>query len=223
VGWDAYLTQARRHSEIKTTLKHARRLERERGPVDFTWGAIEPGELSQLMNWKSQQYRRSGWPDPFARRWIRETLDVLVDRRDRDLRPVFSTLRVGDELLAVDLSLLFQDVHADWFTTYDPGYAPYSPGGIRMLRMIEHACNEGIAYVDLARGDERFKRAFKNDEIDVASGLLHDRAPAQLLYRSVYTPYRATRTFVLRRPRLRSFARSSLRGLGSLRTRARGQ
>jgi CelD/BcsL family acetyltransferase involved in cellulose biosynthesis len=71
-GWDGYLEEARRRRRIKNTLYLARRLERELGPVEFTWGPIRTREFDQLIAWKSEQYRRSGWPDPFSRRWVRE-------------------------------------------------------------------------------------------------------------------------------------------------------
>ena len=80
IGWDAYIAGARRHSHVRKAMQRARRLERERGSLDFTWGPASPEEYAQLIAWKSLQYRLSGWPDPFARPWIRDALDVLRAR-----------------------------------------------------------------------------------------------------------------------------------------------
>ncbi len=92
IGWDTYLERARRHSDVRKAMKRERRLEREHGPLEFTWGAVSAEALAQLIAWKSLQYRRSGWPDPFARPWIRDALDILVERSDGDLKVVSTTL-----------------------------------------------------------------------------------------------------------------------------------
>ncbi len=219
VGWDTYITGARRHSQIRKTMQHARRLEREFGPVEFTWGPAPADKFARLIAWKSQQYRSSGWPDPFARRWIRTTLEVLVAHGDGDLKPVFTTLRAGGEVLAADLSLQYGDVLALWFSSYDPAYGGYSPGAIRRLRTVEQACAEHLAYVDFARGEEPYKQLYKNADLPVATGLVYDHSVPAMMYRSIRNPYTATRSWVLRRPRVRAFVRSSLRHAGSLRVR----
>jgi len=221
VGWDAYIAQARHHSDIRKAMQRARRLEREHGPLEFSWGAVSAAEYAQLVAWKSEQYRRSGWPDPFARPWIRDVLDVLVDRSLGNLKVVSTTLRAGDDLVAADMSLVYHDVVAGWFSSYDDEYARYSPGAIRRLRTIQSACEGNFAYIDLARGDENYKQEFKNADLNVATGLLRERAGSALLYRSLHTPYTGTRAWILRRPRTRAFVRSTLRSLGSVRVRVR--
>jgi CelD/BcsL family acetyltransferase involved in cellulose biosynthesis len=215
-GWDAYLDAARKRRRIKNTMYLARRLEREAGTVEFNWGTLDTAELRQLVDWKSAQYRRSGWPNPFARRWVRELVDLVSAPRG-NLKPLFSSLRAGGRLVAVDLSLAFDDVYAGWFSAYNPDYSFYSPGAIRMLRTVEHACNDGYSYIDLARGDETYKRSFKNAYLDVGTGFVHSQSVIALGYRSIRAPARAARAYVLDRPRVRSFVRSSLRRLGAAR------
>jgi CelD/BcsL family acetyltransferase involved in cellulose biosynthesis len=215
-GWEAYRETARKRRRLKNTMYLARRLEREAGPVEFNWGKLDRNELRQLIDWKSAQYRRSGWPNPFARRWIRELVDAVSEPRG-SLKPLFSSLRAGDQLVAVDLSLVFDNVYAGWFSAYNPDFSFYSPGAIRMLRTVEHACEDGFAYIDLARGDETYKRSFKNAHLDVATGFVHAPSVVTLGYRSVRAPARAARAYVLERPRVRSFVRTSLRRFGALR------
>jgi CelD/BcsL family acetyltransferase involved in cellulose biosynthesis len=219
VSWQEYLDRVHAHRRIKNTLSLERRLVRDVGPVEFRWGPRPGHELDQLIAWKSRQYRRSGWPDPFARRWVRELLDVIVDRGDGPLKPSVSTLQAGDELLAADFSLVYENVYAGWFATYNPDFATYSPGTIRMLHTIEQACTEGIVYIDLARGDEPYKRSFMTGSIDVATGVVHDRSPQALLYRAGRAPIVTAEHFVLRRPRVRGFVRAALRRFGRFRER----
>src|SRR6188472_580241 len=92
---------------IKNTLYLARRMERELGRVVFTWGEVTTRDVDQLIAWKSQQYRRSGWRDPFSRKWVRELFELFADTSHGRLDPVYSTLYAGNELVAVDLSLQY--------------------------------------------------------------------------------------------------------------------
>jgi CelD/BcsL family acetyltransferase involved in cellulose biosynthesis len=216
-GWDAYLARSKGR-RVKNTRYLDRKLEREVGPVKFTWGEVDRHEFDQLVAWKSEQYRRSGWPDPFAQRWVRELFEILIEERTGELQPIFTSLRAGDHLLAVDLSLLFHDVYAGWFSAYNHEFSAYSPGAVRMLRTIEVAAGEGVRYLDLARGDERYKRSFKNDYLRVGAGMLHDGSPRAVAYRAARAPARAARSYVLERPRVRAFVRSSLRKVGAVRT-----
>jgi CelD/BcsL family acetyltransferase involved in cellulose biosynthesis len=215
--WEHYLEQVRKRRRIKNTLYLARRMEREFGAVVFRCGEICTRELHQLIAWKSEQYRRSGWRDPFSRKWVRDLFELFSDRDHGRLEPVFSTLYAGDELVAVDLSLQYDDVYAGWFGAYNPASAAFSPGAIRMLRTIEHACNTGVAYIDLARGDERYKRSFRNADVVVRTGVLHDHSANALAYRAMHAPGNALRSYILSRPRVREFVRTSLRRAGAVR------
>ncbi|HEY7136744.1 MAG TPA: GNAT family N-acetyltransferase [Acidimicrobiia bacterium] len=221
-GWDGYLADARRRRRIKNTMYLARKLEREVAPLELRHTPMHSSEFSHLVAWKSQQYRRSGWPDPFARRWVRDLLDLLAGGPRGLLEPVLSTLHAGDELVAADLSLVFDGVWAGWFSAYNPAFSSYSPGAICMLRTIEQACTDGIAYIDLAHGDETYKRSFKNAFLEVGTGRVESTSPRAIAYRAACAPGRATRSYILSRPRVRSFVRSSLRRVGSARIAATG-
>jgi CelD/BcsL family acetyltransferase involved in cellulose biosynthesis len=216
-GWEKYLEEARRRRRIKNTMCLERKLGRDHGPVEFTWGPTDAAAFAQLLAWKSEQYRRSGWRDPFSHRWVRELLESLADANDSELRPVFSTLRAGGDLLAVDLSVEYQGVYAGWISAYNPAFANYSPGAIRMLRTVEHGCADGFAYIDLARGDEVYKRSFKNAFLHVGSGIVHEGSPNAQLYRALRAPGNAARAYILERPRVRAFVRTTLRRYGAVR------
>jgi CelD/BcsL family acetyltransferase involved in cellulose biosynthesis len=108
-------------------------------------------------------------------------------------------------------------VYAGWFAAYNIDFSSFSPGQIRMLRSIEYACDDGIEYIDLARGDEVYKRSFKNEYLQVGSGVVHGKSASALLYKTGRAPAKATKEYILNRPRVRSFVRSSLRRVGTVR------
>jgi CelD/BcsL family acetyltransferase involved in cellulose biosynthesis len=82
---------------------------------------------------------------------------------------------------------------------------------------VEQACNGDIDYVDLARGDETYKRSFKNEYLEVAEGSVRQPSLRATVDRAVRTPARAARAYILERPRVRNFVRNSLRRFGEIR------
>ncbi|HEX4493746.1 MAG TPA: GNAT family N-acetyltransferase [Acidimicrobiia bacterium] len=218
-GWDDYVRRTKGHKHIKTIRYKDRKLCRDLPDVEFTWTDKDAPAVNTMMMWKSRQYRRSGWRDVFARRWVRDLLDILTVEPGGDLHPIVTTLRSGDRLLAVDLSLMYDHVIAGWFAAYDHEFGAYSPGAIRLYRSIEHASAIGTDYIDMARGDESFKDAMKTGDAFVGNGSVHRRSALAALHRAAKTPRTALRSYVLEHPRVRNTVRESLRVLGSARDR----
>jgi CelD/BcsL family acetyltransferase involved in cellulose biosynthesis len=218
VGWDEYL---RDHKKVfKTPRYQERRLKREFEDVLFRSGpSKDPDEIRQLIAWKSQQYRLSGWPDPFARRGVPALLEMLAEDRETGLNAVVSSLYVDERLVATDLSLTTGTVFAGWFAAHDPDFSRFSPGAIRTLRTIEAVFDRGTACFDLSRGDERYKHQVKTSDGRVATGIVSRRSLRAGAYRAARAPVAAVRSYVLARPRLRSTVRESLRMAGRTRER----
>jgi CelD/BcsL family acetyltransferase involved in cellulose biosynthesis len=219
-SWDDYLAARRKKKTVKMTLYQERRLRREREDVLFRSGPPkDPDELRQLMAWKSQQYRRSGWPDLFARPAVPALLEVLAEDREPALHAVASSLHVDGRLVATDLSLATDTVFAGWFAAHDPEFSQHSPGAIRTLRTIEAVFDRGVSCFDLSRGDERYKQPLKTGDGEVATGILSRRSVRAATYRAAHAPGAALRAYVLKHPRLRSAVRDSLRTVGRTRER----
>ena len=218
LGWDAYLQRIKAHKHVKTTLYKERKLRREFDDVTFESGpAKDCAQLRQLIAWKSQQYRRSGWPDIFARRGVTDLLDVLVSEPQDGLRAVGSSLLIDGRLVATDLSLTSDTVFAGWFAAHDPELGRSSPGAIRTLRTVEAAFDLGVLCVDLSRGDEGYKDTLKTADGDVATGYVARRSSRARMYESTHVPVAWVRAYVLRHPEVRTFVRESLKKVGNAR------
>ena len=125
-GWDDYLGRLKKTKNVKTILYKERKLRREHADVLFRSGpAKDCAELRQLVAWKSQQYRRSGWPDLFARRGVPTSSTCW--RGPSPGSAVGSSLRHRRTLVATDLSLTTDTVFAGWFAAHDPECARFSP------------------------------------------------------------------------------------------------
>jgi CelD/BcsL family acetyltransferase involved in cellulose biosynthesis len=219
-GWQEYLAAITRHKSVKTILYKERRMRRDREDVTFASGpASDCTDLARLIAWKSQQYRRSGWPDLFARRETVALLGVLAEGTGEGLRAVGSSLRIGGRVVATDMSLATDTVFAGWFAAHDPSQACHSPGAIRTLRTVEAAFQSGARCIDLSRGDERYKDALTNDHSPVSTGFVSRQSVRSLAYQAGHRPKSAITGYVLAHPGVRSLVRQSLRRVGEARER----
>lgn len=221
-GWDEYLAGLRKHKHAKTTLYKERKLRREFEDVVFESGpAKDCAQLRQLVAWKSAQYRRSGWPNLFARRGVVDLLDLLANSHAQEgLRAVASSLRIDGRLVATDLSLTSETVFAGWFGAHDTEYAQFSPGSIRTLRTVEAAFELGVEAIDLARGDEGYKDTLKTGDTSVATGYVARPSGRAFAYRAARLPVDKVRGYVLTHPQVRGLVRDTLAKVGAARESA---
>jgi CelD/BcsL family acetyltransferase involved in cellulose biosynthesis len=216
IGFGAYLAGEGHHS--RTTFKHERKLSREVGPVRFGFGVDDDEALGKLMEWKSEQYRRTGRPDRFASSATVQLVQELAKTSDPDLSGTLMTLRAGERLVAVEFSLRSQTTLAGWFPSHDPELSHYSPGSIRTLRTIEAAGLAGLLRYDLGKGEMEHKLWLKTGDLRVCEGWVVRPVARGYLRRAMSMPRETLLAFVLRHRRLRLAARATLSRLGSIHT-----
>ena len=214
-GWDAYLAGEGRRS--RTLFQKERKLAREIGPVRFAYGVRDDKALGMLIEWKSEQYRRTGRPDRFAKRSTVQLVRELSQTSEPDLTGTLSTLYAGDRLVAADFSLSSRTVLAAWFPAFDCEFSRYSPGAIRFLRTIEAAQLAGLRRIDLGKGDEEFKQGLKTGDLRVCEGWVVRPTARGYLRRAMSLPRETVLDYVLRHHRLRLAALAALNRIGSTR------
>ncbi|MFI8534349.1 GNAT family N-acetyltransferase [Streptomyces aquilus] len=219
-GYDAYLRHLRSQAPkfTRTTLAKERRLGRDAGGVRYVHDERDPAVLRTLMDWKSAQYRRTGRSDRFAHDWISHLAQQLFHTRSEPFAGILSVLYADHRPVAAHFGLRTERVLACWFPAYDPAYAKYSPGLVLHLRMAEAAAADGIAYLDLGRGQKEYKDSLKTREITVSEGWVTRRHPVALGHRARRAPVRALRNTVQSRPELFAPADRMLKKVGRLRS-----
>ncbi|MEU6659190.1 GNAT family N-acetyltransferase [Streptomyces sp. NPDC046821] len=219
-GYEAYLRELRRRAPkfARTTLAKGRRLARDCGEVRYVHDERDPGALATLMEWKSAQYRRTGRSDRFARAWITSLTQGLFHTSSESFAGILSVLYAGGRPVAAHFGLRSERVLACWFPAYDPEFAKYSPGLILHLRMAEAAAADGIAYLDLGRGQKEYKDSLKTRELTVHEGWVTRRHPVALGHRARRAPVRALRNTVLSRPEFFEPADKLLKRVGKIRS-----
>ncbi|MEW2115731.1 GNAT family N-acetyltransferase [Streptomyces sp. NPDC005474] len=220
-GYEAYLAGLRARSPkfARTTLAKERRLGRDVGEVRYVHDERDPEALATLTAWKSAQYRRTGRSDRFAHPWITRLVQQLFHTRSDPFAGVLSVLYADGKPVAAHFGLRTERVLACWFPAYDPAYAKYSPGLILHLRMAEGAAADGIAYLDLGRGQKEYKDSLKTRELMVSEGWVTRRHPVAVGHRARRAPVRTLRNVVLSRPELFEPADRALKRMGQLRSR----
>ncbi|MEU2789737.1 GNAT family N-acetyltransferase [Streptomyces sp. NPDC007100] len=219
-GFDAYMARLREQSPkfIRRTLTKGRKLGRDIGPVRYVHDERDPVMLRRLLDWKSAQYRRTGRSDRFAHPWIVQLVNQLFHTRTASFAGQLSVLYAGEQPVAAHFGIRSERVLCCWFPAYDPAYAKFSPGLTLHLHMAEGAAADGLAYVDLGRGEKQYKDCLKTRELTVSEGWVARRHPVALGHRAHRVPVRALRNTVVSRPELFEPADRLLKRMGRIRS-----
>ncbi|MFB8759953.1 GNAT family N-acetyltransferase [Streptomyces nigra] len=219
-GYDAYLAHLREHAPkfTRTTLAKERKLARDHEGVRYVHDERDPAALRTLMSWKSAQYRRTGRSDRFAQEWITRLVEHLFHTRSDSFAGVLSVLYADGAPIAAHFGLRSERILACWFPAYDPAFSKYSPGLVLHLRMAEAAAADGIAHLDLGRGQKEYKDSLKTRELTVSEGWVTRRHPIAFGHRARRAPVRALRNTVQSRPELFGPADRLLKRMGRIRS-----
>jgi CelD/BcsL family acetyltransferase involved in cellulose biosynthesis len=219
-GYDAYMKQDGRSSRrlVKSIMQKRRKLEREHGEITFSFDTPCEATLDLLMRFKSDQYRRSGRSDRFAKKWIRDLVKNLYETKNDDFSGVLSVLYVRGEPISFHFGIRTADTLALWFPSYDPDFHKYSPGLQMFLEIAQAAPEHGLKTLDLGKGEEEFKQSLKSYDRMVATGRIEFPSATAYLHRLHRVPVQGVEHFVLSHPRARVAARKTLKHIGTIRS-----
>ena len=168
--------------QLKQIARKERKLARECGSIRFDFRSTAPDVLETLIQWKRDQYHRTGEVDIFSYDWTANLLkSLLVSNADSPLQPVLSALYAGNKLVAAHYGLMSNTVCHWWFPTYDPAYGRYSPGKLLLCKILEEAAGNGVVRFDFGAGDESYKYSFANDSVDICRAVIDRNAARRWL------------------------------------------
>jgi len=171
-GYEAYVAQRRAAGtrQIDRCEYMMRRMERELGPLRFVRHSPDPSILHQILAWKSEQYRRSGWKDLFATEWGRALVERVQELQSPGFAGMLSLLYAGERLVAGHMGMRSNSVWHYWFPAYDRRFGRYSPGLILLLKMAQAAEDLGLRSIDIGTGISLYKKRLMNGSVSVAEG-----------------------------------------------------
>ncbi|MET8157591.1 GNAT family N-acetyltransferase [Sphaerisporangium sp. NPDC005289] len=219
-GYAAYVETLKQVSgkTYKSTAYKTRKLQRDFGPMRHDFGVTDEAVLRTLLDWKTDQYRRTGRTDRFARPWIVRLVENLLHIDTEHFGGQLDMVYVDGRPVAGHFGLRTKTTLAGWFPAYDPAYAKYSPGLIHHLAMAERAAEAGIRLIDMGRGEKEYKDKLKTGELWVTEGRVARPTPGAGVHWLVRVPVRKARGTVLANSVLRETADLALKTYGRIRT-----
>jgi CelD/BcsL family acetyltransferase involved in cellulose biosynthesis len=171
-GWEGY--RRRRKclglSRVTQTLRKRRKLEREVGPVRFEPDVRDPAVLQRVLDWKSEQCRRSEVFDFFSLDWTVALVRRIAETATPDFAGSLSVLWVGERVAAAHFGMRSRSVWHWWFPGYEHDLGRYSPGSILLLEVAQCAPGLGVHCIDLGKGDDAYKASFQTGAVALAEG-----------------------------------------------------
>lgn len=169
--YEAALKQ-RRAEFVRQTDKKARKLEREKGHVEFRARSPERADFETLVSWKNAQLKRTRQPEIWATPWIAAALDDCFEQRDGAFGGALFTLSAEQRLVAAAFCVRSAKVLHVWLIAHDAAFDAYSPGVQLARRLIGWAADNGYAEVDFGPGDYQYKRQLSTTQRTLRRGVV---------------------------------------------------
>ncbi len=171
-GFEAYCQEKRREGKaIEQAMRKARKMEREVGPLRFELHDESPEVFNKLLEWKSEQHRRTNVVDAFQIDWLVSLLDRLRTTQEDGFAGLMSALYAGDNLVAVHLGLRSRNVAHIWYPAFDMAFGKHSPGITMLMKLAEALDETGIKRIDFAARQQVYKTRFMNGAVPVYRGV----------------------------------------------------
>jgi CelD/BcsL family acetyltransferase involved in cellulose biosynthesis len=137
-----------------------------------------------LVEQNTQRWQEAGEPGVLAdRRMLEWHRQALPELERAGLLRLYALTRQG-EVLATMYAVADRVGRAErsvygYITSYAVAHADVAPGTILLAMAMEHAASEGMAWVDMLRGDESYKRLWHMSQAATVGYSLENRVVAQ--------------------------------------------
>ncbi|MEM7207155.1 MAG: GNAT family N-acetyltransferase [Pseudomonadota bacterium] len=187
-GFDPYVaglkqSKPRFHGQC---FRKMRKMAREVGELRFELQTDDAALRERLVLWKTDQLKRKNYTDMFSHKWVENAVKHMPDLQTPNCKGRLSVLYAGNNPVALHLGILGFNCLTSWIPAHNPKFAKYSPGLILHLELFRAAASAGIRKVDLGRGENQLKQAFRNCSVKVGIGgielSLHRRIRSRIKY-----------------------------------------
>lgn len=169
---EAYFETLRAESpkRFKNMRRLEHKLEREVGRITLVGPDRDPDVFEQVLDWKRDQFRKTGLHDVLDPDWVRTLMRNLFETRGGPLSGLLVTLRAGGRPVAGHFGVRAGDTYHPWVAAFDPDCATYGPGVTLISRAIRDMNRLGLTAYDLSGGHDHYKRPFTREDETVAQG-----------------------------------------------------
>lgn len=158
-------------SSHRIDVRRQRKRLAEKGPIRLWFPAsVEQAEpvLNEFFDVHDQKWLEQGFPGMFQDPTQRDHFRALL-RRLWGRGIFFSTLRCGDTHVSYAMAFF----SGKWIQLYRPSYRSefhnFSPSKIHTALLLEEACAQQWQGFDFLLGEETYKKAWANDNMEVVS------------------------------------------------------
>lgn len=172
---EAFIAQRRRDNvkRVKNYQRLETKLEREQGELALIAADASGAHFDQLLAWKRDQLKRTGFFDYLAVPENERLLRLARDLDDADgLRGLLLTLTLNGQPIAGHFGVALGDHYHPWIAAYDPALAPFSPGLILISRAIHAMPGLGLSRYELGPGHAQYKRIYANETHTLHRGVI---------------------------------------------------
>ncbi len=215
-GFAAYYSKLRVRAPrfCRELNRKTRKLGREVGEVRIVSDSCDNTLLHTLIDWKSDQYDRTGSVNSFERPWVVGLLEALLASRGTHASGLLSVLFAGEVPVAAQFGLRTGHVLVGWFTGYDRRFAKYSPGMIHIMQMARHLAANGIVSISMGKGATRYANILENQHVLVAEGMVTRSSTLGALHSARDRSARWVMSTIREHPRLHRVTDRALRRSG---------
>ena len=145
--------EAHTGTKERDSRQRRKKVEKDLGPLLFTFDDPSPEAFEQCLKWKSAQYLATGNVDLFADPRQVEMFRLLREKKVA----VVSSLRAGTQLIAAHLGALADQRFYWWVPAYDATLHKYSPGRLLLEAALAESQERSHLEFDFLIGDEDYK------------------------------------------------------------------
>lgn len=186
-GYESYAHDKNEESGVlKDLARRRRKLEKQHGEPVFTAFSRSSADFDLLLDWKREQWRKTGQTDIFAAGWTERLLRDLLASRDPDFGGVLYTLHIDHKLAAAQFNLRSNNVIHAWIISHDESHEKFSPGLLLFQDIMRWMDDTPYSSIDFGPGDYRFKRQLSNDACMMGHGFVGRPSPASLVRSAAY-------------------------------------
>jgi CelD/BcsL family acetyltransferase involved in cellulose biosynthesis len=134
-----------------------------------------PAAFARILEWKRDQFRRTGLHDVLGPDWSRRLMRRLFARRSGDFQGLLLTLSVDGRPIAGHFGVREGDSYHPWIAAFDPALSAYSPGQTFLSEAIRAMPRLGLRTYDLSAGSDHYKKPFASHVGTAAAGVVSTR------------------------------------------------
>jgi CelD/BcsL family acetyltransferase involved in cellulose biosynthesis len=161
---------------VKNINRLKRNLAEAHGEPMFVFPDHNRAHFDKMIAQKKVQLAQNGLHDFLAPVWVQQLFETLLSADESGLHGAMLTLMVNDVPIISHFGLRLGERMHPWVSSFDPDYRAFSPGQIFLNGLHEPLRAGGIAYYDLATGQDHYKALFCNTQFKVKHAKLYGQS-----------------------------------------------